>query len=191
MAVANYQSTYGTLPPAYVMGPDGRPWHSWRVLILPFLEQHELYNAYHFDEPWDGPNNARLAAQIGGTFRRPEAQGRSIMTTFVVVTGAETAFPGAKALAESDIHDPRDRTILFAEIRDSEIPWMEPRDLRFEDMSYIVNGPGVGGLGSPYGGSRVILLDHSRLTLKDSTRPADIKAMLTANGGEIVELDDE
>jgi translation elongation factor EF-Tu-like GTPase len=60
LAVANYHETYGCFPPAYVADRDGKPMHSWRVLILPFLEQQELYHAYNFAEPWDGPNNRKL-----------------------------------------------------------------------------------------------------------------------------------
>lgn len=72
MAVANYRSTFGGYPPAYIADCDGRPMHSWRVLILPFLEQQNLYAAYHFDEPWDGPNNRKLAGRIGQVFRRSD-----------------------------------------------------------------------------------------------------------------------
>ena len=71
MAVANYHETYGCFPPAYVADRDGKPMHSWRVLILPFLEQRELYNAYNFAEPWDGPNNRKLADGSGGSTSAP------------------------------------------------------------------------------------------------------------------------
>ena len=65
MAVANYHDTYGRFPAAYVADRDGRPMHSWRVLILPLLEQRTTYDAYDFAEPWDGPNNRRLADRVG------------------------------------------------------------------------------------------------------------------------------
>ena len=61
MAVANYHETFGSFPPAFVNGPDGTPWHSWRVLILPYLQQQKLYESYNFAEPWNGPNNRTLA----------------------------------------------------------------------------------------------------------------------------------
>ncbi|MDH3719020.1 MAG: DUF1559 domain-containing protein, partial [Planctomycetota bacterium] len=62
LALHQYHDQYGSFPPAYVAGPDGKPWHSWRVLILPFIEAEPLYAMYNFDEPWDGPNNRKLAA---------------------------------------------------------------------------------------------------------------------------------
>jgi len=57
LAFHNYHDTYRTFPPAYIPDEDGNPKHSWRVLILPFLEQRALYEQYNFDEPWDSPNN--------------------------------------------------------------------------------------------------------------------------------------
>jgi Protein of unknown function (DUF1559) len=68
LAVANYHETYGCFPPAYLANRDGKPMHSWRVLILPFLAQQELYRAYNFDEPWNGPNNRNLESRIGNIY---------------------------------------------------------------------------------------------------------------------------
>src|SRR5580765_5120811 len=55
-----YHERYDSFPPAYVNGPDGTRWHSWRVLFLPFLGQSDLFNQYNFDEPWNGPHNQAL-----------------------------------------------------------------------------------------------------------------------------------
>src|SRR4051812_10595310 len=68
IALHNYHADYGVFPPAYVADASGRPLHSWRVLILPYLEQKPLYNRYNFSEPWDGPNNRRLASQMPGVY---------------------------------------------------------------------------------------------------------------------------
>jgi hypothetical protein len=163
--------------------------HSWRVLILPFLEQSGLYNAYNFDEPWDGPNNAKLAGQIGRTFRRPEAPGDSVMTSFVAVVGPETVFPGARPMKFEEVGDGAAETILFVEVCDADIPWMEPRDLRFDRPDFRINAPGGRGIGSPYGDARIALADGSVRELKDCLDPKIVRALLTANGGEVVDLD--
>src|SRR5579863_7317837 len=60
VALHQYHDAYGCFPPAYVMGNDGKPWHSWRVLLLPFLDQKPLYDRYRFDEPWNGTHNRDL-----------------------------------------------------------------------------------------------------------------------------------
>ena len=62
LALRNYHTAYGCFPPAYVADKNGRPMHSWRVLILPFLKEDPLYKQYKFSEPWDGPNNKKLIA---------------------------------------------------------------------------------------------------------------------------------
>ena len=71
LALHNYHDTYGSLPPAITRGPDGKPWHSWRILILPWLEQQDIYDRYRFDEPWDGPNNRKLHAAADRVRQRP------------------------------------------------------------------------------------------------------------------------
>lgn len=60
-AVEAYQQHFGVLPPVTIVSEDGKPLHSWRALILPFLEEEKLAESYRWDEPWDGPNNAQLA----------------------------------------------------------------------------------------------------------------------------------
>ena len=57
LALHNYHDTHGLYPPAVVYGDDDKPLYSWRVLILPFVEQDALYKEFHLDEPWDSPHN--------------------------------------------------------------------------------------------------------------------------------------
>lgn len=190
MAVANYHEVHGSLPPAYVLGPDGTPWHSWRVLILPQLEQSAVYNAYRFDEPWNGPHNAKLANKVGTIYLRPGLDPKTRQTTsFVAVVGAGTAWPGAKALKREDIGDGPGNTLLAVEIPDGDIPWMAPVDLRFDGMSFRINDGSGRGLGSRLGGSRVTTVDDRVVNLHDDLPPATLRALLTANGHEPVDLE--
>ena len=180
-------STYdGHLPPAFVADGDGRPMHSWRVLLLPFLEQHTVYAAYNFAEPWDGPNNRKLADKVGSIYRRPGDEPGSTLTQFVAVVGEETVFPGARSLKFDEITDGSSKTILFVEVADSDIPWMEPRDLAFDRMPMRVNAPGTHAprIGSTYPDVRVAFADGMVHRIKDSTAPATLRALLTARGGE-------
>src|SRR6476620_4852071 len=63
IALQNYHDDHGSFPPAYIAAADGKPMHSWRVLLLPYLDREDLYAKYRFDEPWDGPNNSQLHGQ--------------------------------------------------------------------------------------------------------------------------------
>ena len=66
--------------------------------------------------------------------------------------------PGSRTLTVEDIKDGTKSTIMFVEIANSDINWMEPRDLVFDQMSFRVNDPKGKGLGSPYGGTRIALM---------------------------------
>ncbi|MDZ7616266.1 MAG: DUF1559 domain-containing protein [Patescibacteria group bacterium] len=65
LGLLNYHGRYRVFPPAHLADGDGRPMHSWRVLILPFLEREDIYSQYRFDEPWDGPIHCALTAAVG------------------------------------------------------------------------------------------------------------------------------
>src|SRR5690606_32285044 len=58
LALDAYERSYGSYPPAYLVGPDGKPWHSWRVLVLPYLgsEENRLYQQYDMNQPWNSPH---------------------------------------------------------------------------------------------------------------------------------------
>lgn len=81
----------GRLPPAYIADEHGQPMHSWRVLLLPYLDQQALYDQYRFDEPWNGPNNSKLAKFIPEVYQCPNeyghADGSHPWTSYVAVVG--------------------------------------------------------------------------------------------------------
>src|SRR4051794_32826384 len=64
IAFHNYASAHNEFPPAAVVGPDGKPLYSWRVVILPYLGEKKLYDEFRPGEAWDGPNNKKLLAKM-------------------------------------------------------------------------------------------------------------------------------
>ncbi|MCA9076906.1 MAG: DUF1559 domain-containing protein [Planctomycetaceae bacterium] len=137
LALENYHYVYGSFPPAYIADETGKPMHSWRVLLLPFFEQRDAYEDYDFNEPWNGPNNGKASTeQTAVTFRCPghPYANELHLTDYVAVTGPKTVFTEGQSKSLSDI---RDDTILLLEIPDSDIHWMEPRDLGIEDALKI------------------------------------------------------
>ncbi len=146
----NYHETYGSFPPAYVADATGKPMHSWRVLILPFLEQSTLYQSYSMAEPWDGPNNRKLLAQRPNIYACPSRLGGPTLTSYVAIVGPKTAFPGSKTTKLGDIHDGPSGTILIAEVSNVDIAWTEPRDLDAETMSWAIDDPKRPSISSPH-----------------------------------------
>jgi hypothetical protein len=139
-AMARYEAKYGHFPPAYVTDPTGKPIHSWRALLLEFLDP-PLFRQYSFGEPWNGPNNSKLASKMPGVYACPsDALAEKRKTTcYAVIVGAESAFPENRTVRIADISDRTLNipTILVAEAADLKIPWLEPRDLRVDQMEPV------------------------------------------------------
>jgi prepilin-type processing-associated H-X9-DG protein len=164
--------------------------HSWRVLILPFLEQQALYDAYRFDEPWDGPNNRRFAEIALREFNcEADHEEASTMTSYLAVVGPGTAWPGSQPVRFRDMRDGTDKTILVVEVANSGIHWMEPRDLHVVQMTPRINAPAGQGIRSrhPGGGVNVLFADAHIQYLSQDVTEEDLRAMLTIAGGEKVD----
>ncbi|MFZ5830073.1 MAG: DUF1559 domain-containing protein, partial [Planctomycetota bacterium] len=93
LSVLGYQSRHGALPAAYVSDSAGRPVHSWRVLVLPWLGYQDLFDQYDFSEPWDGPHNRQLIPLIPIEYQASNAPVGH--TDVVAVVGSGTLWPGA------------------------------------------------------------------------------------------------
>jgi prepilin-type processing-associated H-X9-DG protein len=186
LAMYNYHERYNCFPPAYVADDHGRPMHSWRVLLLPFLNEGRLYEQYHFDEPWDGPNNRRLADTAMPVFHCPsdEHSGSTsppTMTSYVAVVGAETIWPDSRSAAIRDITDGTASTIAIVEISNSGIHWMEPRDLHIAQMAPIINPKSGQGFSSRHsGGAHALLCDGSAVFFSEKISAESMRAWLTA-----------
>ncbi len=144
LALHSYAQKYDCFPPAYVTDKGGRPMHSWRVLILPFLEQNSLYDQYDFDEPWDGPKNKLLLTKQPREYICPDDTCASYnhttdRTSYVAIVGAKAAWHGNTPVKFSDLPSELDRTILVIEIANSDIGWTEPRDLSWDEIRKRVN----------------------------------------------------
>ena len=107
--------------------------------------------------------------------------------SFVVIVGPETAFPGAATTRFKDFADGSSNTVVMAEMSESGIHWMEPRDLDVDDMSLRVNDPGRKCIRSKHPGvANVLLGDGSVRSVSEDIDPALLKAVLTIAGGEPV-----
>ena len=149
LALHSYAQKYACLPPAYVTDKGGKPMHSWRVLILPFMEQNSLYDQYDFNEPWDGPKNKPLLAKQPREYVCPDDTGAyynhtTDRTSYVAIVGAKAAWHGDTPVKFSDLPRDLDRTVLVIEIANSGIGWTEPRDLSWDEVRKRINmSPGM------------------------------------------------
>jgi hypothetical protein len=186
LAVANYHVANGHYPPAYVLGPDGKLWHSWRVLILPYIEGQEIYDQYDFNEPWNGPNNRKLAGRMPQVYRFSSLRNSDTqVTNYLAVVGPETIWPGDGTANLNEVTDGLGQTIQIVENSGLGVHWMEPRDLEFATMSFELGSPT--GVSSWYQDPAIVTADDSVKRLKRELRPETLRALLTIRGGERLE----
>jgi len=193
LALIQYHDDYGSFPPPYIADPKGTPMHSWRVLLLPYLDQRNLYKQYNFDEPWDGPNNSKLHNTVLKIFSCPSHSGTrpTTDTSYVAVVGSKTVWTTENDKVHpvriADIIDGTSATILLVEVENSGIHWLEPRDLHITQMPMAINPPRGQGISSGHkGGANVACADGSVHFLKSDTPSATLRAWLTRNGKESV-----
>jgi len=182
-ALHKYHDEFGVFPPAYISDEDGRPMHSWRVLILPYVEQLELYEKYDFSEPWDGPKNIKLLKQRPNVYSCPSRYERdSTLTAYAAIVGDECVFRGPQPVSIAEITDGTSNTGMVSEVSHARIRWTEPRDISFGAF------PGIGqpdGLRSDHdGGVFLMRADGSVKFLSEEEPTEKVRAMLTRNGGD-------
>jgi prepilin-type processing-associated H-X9-DG protein len=185
LALHNYSATYGTFPPAFLADSDGKPMHSWRVLILPYLGEQSLYNEYNFSEPWDGPNNSRLLARMPGVYACPSdpASGPKTNTSYAGAFGEHCVFRGTEPVGIKDIIDGASNTLLVGEVKAS-IPWMKPEDV---DIKLYPSIGSAGGFGSYHaGGAQFTMCDGSVRFISQSVAQPTLDALYTRDGNEPV-----
>lgn len=134
MALHNYHEHYGSLPPAYVADANGRPMHSWRVLILPFVEASDLYDRYDLSQAWNSPAHAALMDEMPRVFASNTEDDSKRFTNMMVITGEKTAFPYASSTRFEDFADGRENVLLITETANSRVPWTKPQDIEFDTL---------------------------------------------------------
>ena len=176
-AMHKCQDAYRRFPGAN-FGPDGAPSSlSWRVHLLPFVEQQELYDQFHPDEPWDSPHNRQLVESMPEIYRMHDtAAGKTSLHVFV---GEQTPFENAESSQIHKIIDGTSRTIMAAlGGPETATEWTRPGGLEFDPSDPLKI------LGSPtFGGYPVIMFDSQVKTLPPDLS-AERAAMFITSRGE-------
>lgn len=174
LAVHNYHDVYNKFPESAITGPDGTTKHSWRVALLPFLEQRDLYEEYKLEEPWDSPNNRKVLAKMPAVFRNPTTPPTSTDACYLGLVGPDTAM-GAdlnSSRAIKDIADGSSNTIFLVEAKRN-IPWTKPEDIPYAEGSPV---PSLGGFHA--GGFHVALADGVSRFQAASTNQAALRKLM-------------
>ncbi len=181
LGMHNYQSVQGALPGPSINDKQGKPLLSWRVAILPYVEQAELYNKFKLDEPWDSPHNRALLKEMPPTYVCPSRAVTEPYTThYRVFTGKGALFEQGKATTIAEITDGTSNTLMVVEANEA-VPWTKPDELVFNPAA----PPSLFGAGSVHPGIfNVLFADGSVRFIKNSIGLDVVRALIMRAGGE-------
>jgi hypothetical protein len=182
LAIHNYHAAYNRMPPAAIVDEDGKPLLSWRVAILPFVEQQALYEKFHLDEPWDSPHNKPLSEILPSVYIDPSAPLEPGQTVFQAAVGDEFIFETDEEVGFRNVTDGTSNTIMVMEVgRENAVIWSKP-----DDIAIDLDDP-LAGLGNAHlGGFHVLMSDGAVRFIANSIDVETFKALLTRAGGEAV-----
>ncbi len=183
LALHNYHDTYGMFPPAYTVDADGKPLHSWRTLILPYLEHAPRYNSLDLSKSPDDPANAAEFQYPMPTYSCPSMPTPPGQTTYLAVVTPDSILQPGKSRSLSGIGDGTSNTILVIEVPfEHAVSWMSPQDA---DESLILQSFQADSKQTQHsGGAHALFADGTVRFLSSKIEPATLKALLTANSRE-------
>lgn len=182
IALHTYHDIHQSFPPAYVTDEQGNKLYSWRVLILPYLDQMAIYNQFDKSKAWDSPENLALSNMMLPVFVSPgEVSGCS----YFGVAGKGTVFEEGRAIKLSDVTDGTANTIGVVEVKGLNHSWAEPFDIDIDTQFSLLAGQGVGQVPQPgvNPGIQMLRLDGSLMTIINPPESM-IRSMASIRGGE-------
>jgi hypothetical protein len=195
LAIINYADTFGHMP-SNTYDKDGKPLLSWRVHILPYIEQNNLYKQFKLDEPWDSPHNKTFSEAILKVYTVPGrptgAFNETYFRAFILPKGAKPE-NGRPYLTEGESKGPNfpggfpdgtSNTLLVVEAAEA-VPWAKPDDLPYDGKLLL---PALGG---PSGRYIVGFADGSTRTFRrGQVDDTNLRGIITRDGGETVNIPD-
>ena len=183
LALHNYESAYRHLPATAILERGtGKPLLSWRVAILPFIEEAALYNEFHLDEPWDSEHNIKLLDRMPATFSHKAKKVKPGYTVYVAPVNEETLLRKEELTTFADITDGLSNTIMVVEAsEEAAVPWTKPEDLDIDPanpLKKLASNATPGILQALFG-------DGSVRVISLSVDVNVLNALFTRAGGEV------
>lgn len=186
LAMHNYHDAFGAFPTAARYDAQKKkPLLSWRVSLLPYLEQQALYDKFHLDEPWDSPHNKTLIEQMPAIYRSPGRPGMKAGTTcYVLPTGKQAIFSGTDVATKMhSITDGTSNTVMVMHTTEKRaVVWTKPDDYEL-DAKTLRDAL----FAKPDGEALVSFADGSVRRLPSTLDDATLLAVFTSRGGEVVQ----
>ena len=180
----NFHEMHGFFPSVKTKLPGWKHPVSWRVAILPYIEEQQIYDQYNFDEPWNSEANKKLLTQMPQAYRHPSMKKGVSEASYVTIAGPNTATgDGAKPVKLTGYPDGTSMTMMVAETV-ARIPWTKPEDPNFDPKKPLRT---LGGIYEK--GFHIALADGSLLFIPAGISDATLNALISCNGGEQIDID--
>jgi hypothetical protein len=182
LAMHNYHDVFGNLPTNSV-DKTSKPILSWRVHILPFIEEDDLYKQFKLDEPWDSENNIKLVDKMPKIYAPVRGKAEKNETFYQMFVGERTMLdPKGIKLTLANITDGLSNTFMVAE-GGKPVTWTKPDDLPFDGKTI----PKLGGMFD--GEFNVLMGDGSVKRIPKKIDPDVLKFSIDRADGQPVDLD--
>jgi Protein of unknown function (DUF1559) len=182
LALHNYHDCFKGFPAAAICDKNGKPLLSWRVALLPFLEEDNLYREFKLDEPWDSKHNKALLKKIPKVYAPPGLKTKNPFSTFYrPFVGKGAAFEPNQRLRYGNFQDGLSNTLMVMEAGQA-VPWTKPDDLPYDPKKPL---PKLGGMCKD--GFHALFGDGSVQFFKKKIDPKILHALITRDGGEVIE----
>jgi prepilin-type processing-associated H-X9-DG protein len=184
LALQNYEAAHGAFPPAYTVDEKGRRLHSWRTLILPYLDRWKLYQRIDLSKPWDDPANAEAMRTAVSVYHCPGSDGAKNTTTYLAVVGEDACFRGKEPRRLEEITDDPALTLMVIETgEEAAVPWMAPVDADERKVMRMALEP------DPHHerGANACFVDGSVDSLK-SNMPVEVRRAIMSISGDDDEM---
>jgi prepilin-type processing-associated H-X9-DG protein len=181
LALHNYEQAHKAFPPAYTVDANGRPLHSWRTLILPYLEQEALYRTIDLSKPWNDPANAGALGTSLPVFHCPESVRAQSTTTYLATTAPNGCLIPKEPRRLTEITDAHESTLMVIEAgEDNAVPWMTPVDA--DELLVLSLGPTTRLHHA--GGMNACFVDGQVFFLKADTPARVRRALMSISGND-------
>jgi hypothetical protein len=184
LGLINFCDANDRFPPYPKNVKDGKPLYSWRVDLLPYIEENKLYDEFKHDEPWDSEHNKKLLDKMPKIFAPVTGKPKDKNTTHyqMIVGGGAVIDSWTKKNALKDITDGEANTILILEAEEA-VPWTKPDDVVYDPKKPL---PRFGGLFKA--GFHAAFADGTVRFIKKDVDERLLRALITRAGGEKVDL---
>jgi hypothetical protein len=175
LGIRQYAHAHGTFPPAFTTAVDGTPLHSWRTLILPYIEEEQLYHSIDLTKPWDDPTNSEAFKKVVDVYQCPSNRSEDNRTTYLAVVTPNGLLQATTGRTPAEIEKAASKTVMLIEVgEEMAVPWMQPVDADEQ----VVLGLGGSEPKLPHPNGNHAAWGDGRVSMLMSDLPEDVRRQL-------------